>query len=88
MGEKSGVRQALLKSEFGYLYPGIVSNEWQPATMLLAQVASIGRRRGAPLEPEDTLDPAHFTFRETSSAGAKHLARELRGMGRQRQRRP
>ena len=86
MGENPGVRQALLKSEFAYLYPGIVSNEWQPATMLLAQVASIGRRRGAPL-PEDTLDPAHFTFREMSSAGAKHLARELRSMGRQRQRR-
>jgi hypothetical protein len=87
MGEKSVVRQALLKSEFAYLYPGIVSNEWQPATMLLAQVASIGRRRrGPPREPEDTLDPAHFAFRETASAGAKHLARELRSMGRQRQR--
>ena len=87
MGEKSVVHQALLKSEFAYLYPGIVSNEWQPATMLLAQVASIGRRRrGAPLAPKDTLDPAHFAFRETSSAGAKQLARELRSMGRQRRR--
>ena len=44
MGENSVVRQALLKSEFASLYPGIVSNEWQPATMLLAQVTSIGRR--------------------------------------------
>ena len=33
MGENSVVRQALLKSEFASLYPGIVSNEWQPATM-------------------------------------------------------
>jgi hypothetical protein len=85
MGEKSVVRQALLKSEFAYLYPGIVSNEWQPATMVLAQVTKIGRRRrGAPREPEDTLDPVHFAFRETSSAGAKHVARELRSMRRQR----
>jgi hypothetical protein len=87
MGENSVVRQALLNSEFAYLYPGIVSNEWQPATMLLAQVTSIGhRRRGAPREPEDTLDPVHFAFRETSSAGAKHVARELRSMRRQRRR--
>jgi hypothetical protein len=86
MGENSVVRQALLKSEFASLYPGIVSNEWQPATMLLAQVTSIGRRRGAPREPENTLDPVHFAFRETSSAGAKHVARELRSMRRQRRR--
>jgi hypothetical protein len=87
MGEKSGVCQALLKSEFAYLYPGIVSNEWQPATMLLAQVASIGRgQRGRALEPEATLDPEHFALRETSSAGAKQLARELRSMGKQRRR--
>ena len=87
MGENSVVRQALLKSEFASLYPGIVSNEWQPATMLLAQVTSIGRRRhGAPREPEETLDPVHFAFRETSSAGAKHVARELRSMRRQRRR--
>ena len=87
MSENSVVRQALLKSEFAYLYPGIVSNEWQPATMLLAQVTTIGRRRrGAAREPEDTLDPVHFAFRETSSAGAKHVARELRSMRRQRKR--
>ena len=87
MGEKSVIRQALLKSEFAYLYPGIVSNEWQPATMLIAQVALITRRRpGAPPEPEDALDPAHFVLRETSSAGAKHVARELRSMRRQRRR--
>ena len=87
MGENSVVRQALLKSEFAHLYPGIVSNEWQPARMLLAQVTSIGRRRrGALREPEDTLDPVHFAFRETSSAGAKHVARELRSMRRQRRR--
>jgi hypothetical protein len=85
MGEKSVIRQALLKSEFAYLYPGIVSNEWQPATMLIAQVALITRRRrGAPPEPEDALDPAHFALRETASAGAKHVARELRSMRRQR----
>ena len=87
MGEKSVIRQALLKSEFAYLYPGIVSNEWRPATMLIAQVALVARRRpGAPPEPEDALDPAHFALRETSSAGAKHVARELRSMRRQRPR--
>ena len=87
MGENSVVRQALLKPSFAHLYPNIVPNEWQPASVLLAQVNSITRRRGAgPSGAQDALDPAHFAFRGTSSAGANQVARELRIVRRKRQR--
>jgi hypothetical protein len=87
MGENSVVRQALLKPSFAHLYPNIVPNEWQPASVLLAQVNTITRRRGAaPPGAQDALDPRHFAFRGTSSAGANQVARELRIVRRTRQR--
>jgi hypothetical protein len=45
MSEKSGVRQALLKSQFAHLYPGVVSNEWQAAGAMLDQVNAIPQHR-------------------------------------------
>ena len=87
MGENSVVRQALLKPSFAHLYPNIVPNEWQPASVLLAQVNTIARHRAAARPgAQDALDPAHFEFRGTSSAGANQVARELRIVRRKRQR--
>ena len=87
MGENSVVRQALLKPSFAHLYPNIVPNEWQPASVLLAQINTSTRPRGAaPPGSQDALDPAHFAFRGTSSAGANQVARELRIVRRKRQR--
>jgi hypothetical protein len=79
MSDNAAVRQALLKSAFKHLYPGIVPNEWLPASALLAEVNIISRRRGvAPAVGQDALDPKHFAFRGTSSAGANQVAREQR----------
>jgi hypothetical protein len=85
--DNKAVRQALLKPAFKHLYPGIVANEWLPASALLAEVNTISRRRGAgrPVA-QDTLDPKHFAFRATSSAGANEVARELRIVRRNGQR--
>jgi hypothetical protein len=85
MSEKSGVRQALLLSQFAHLYPGIVSNVWQPAVAMLDQVnATLQRRTPAPRGFHDVLDPEHFALRGTPSAGAKQIARELRSIGKKR----
>ena len=85
MTENSVVQQALLKPEFAHLYPGVASNEWQPAELMLEQVnATFQRRSAAPPSVRDTLDPAHFAFRGTRSESAKHVAHELRIMRRKR----
>jgi hypothetical protein len=87
MSDNTVVRQALLKPAFKHLYPGIVPNEWLPASALLAEVNAISRRRGAAQRVEqDALDPEHFVFRGTPSAGANQVARELRIGKRNRQR--
>ena len=85
MTENSVIHQALLKSEFAHLYPGVASNEWQPAGLMLEQVrATFQRRTAAPPRIRAALNPVHFVFRGTRSEGAKHLAYELRIMGRER----
>ena len=88
MSDNSEVRQALLKSAFKHLYPGVVPNEWQPASAVLEQINSGGRPRGS--KPRsglvETLDPEHFELRGTASAGANQMARELRIIKRNRQR--
>jgi hypothetical protein len=86
MSEKSGVRQALLKSQFAHLYPGVVSNVWQPAIAMLDQVNAAPQRRTSATSPktQDALDPEHFALRGTPSAGAKQMARELRSIGKKR----
>jgi hypothetical protein len=87
MSDNTAVRQALLKPAFQHLYPGIVPNEWLPASTLLTEVNAISRARGAgrPVA-RHALDPKHFAFRSTSSAGANDVAREQRIVGRNRQR--
>ena len=85
MSEKSGVRQALLKSQFAHLYPGVMSNVWQPAVTMLDQVnATPQHRTSASPKTQDALDPEHFALRGTPSAGAKQMARELRSIGKKR----
>jgi hypothetical protein len=88
MSDNSAVRQALLKPTFKHLYPGVVPNEWQPASVMLEQINATARRRGAQSRSGavEALDPEHFAFRGTSSAGANQLARELRVMKRNRRR--
>ena len=87
MGENSVVRQALLQPPFAHLYPGIMPNEWQPASIMLEQVNATRGPLGSqppPSGPAEALDPRHFALRNTSSAGAKQVARELRSMGERR----
>jgi hypothetical protein len=85
MSDNQAIRQALLKPAFKHLYPGIVANEWLPASALLAEINTISRNRGAgrPVV-RDALDPEHFAFRGKSSAGANQVARELRIVRRKR----
>ncbi len=85
MTENSVIQQALLKPDFAHLYPGVASNEWQPAGLMLEQVNATFQRRFAALpRSRGALDPAHFAFRGTRSESAKHVAHELRIMGRKR----
>jgi hypothetical protein len=87
MSDNTAVRQALLKPAFKHLYPGLRANEWLPASVLLTEVNAISRRRGAGrLVARHALDPKHFAFRDTSSAGATEVARELRIVRKNRQR--
>lgn len=85
MTENSVIQQALLKPEFAHLYPGVASNEWRPAGLMLEQVnAILQRRTAARRRTRDALDPVHFAFRGTPSESAKHVAHELRILGRKR----
>lgn len=85
MREKSGVRQALLLSQFAHLYPGIASNVWQPAVAMLDQVNGTLKRHTSERPGfQNALDPEHFAQRGTPSDGAKRIARELKSMGRKR----
>ncbi len=62
-------REARLKADFGYLYPGIDSGDWTPVealinrvvTLLYGDPANAGRITGARLLRED-----HFEFRGAS----------------------
>jgi hypothetical protein len=69
---RADVRQALLKSAFGHLYPGIPPGEWQPAGVMADQVRALHPDlwRGSPQGPDRVLDERHFEFRGRLSAGA------------------
>jgi hypothetical protein len=62
-------REARLKTEFAYLYPGLESTDWTPVetrinqvvTLLYGDPANAGRITGARLLRED-----HFEFRGSS----------------------
>lgn len=68
---RADVRQALLRSRFAHLYPGIAPGEWQPATVMVDQVLAvrpgIATRSG---NRDRVLDGRHFEFRGRLSAGA------------------
>ena len=70
---RADVRQALLKSGFAHLYPGIAPGEWQPAAVMvdLVQAARPGAVSAARAGNRDrVLDGRHFEFRGRLSAGA------------------
>jgi hypothetical protein len=69
---RADVRQALLKSGFAHLYPGIAPGEWQPAAVMVNQVLAL-RSGSAPARVgnrDRVLDGRHFEFRGRLSAGA------------------
>lgn len=79
-GTRADVRQALLKSGFGHLYPGIPPGEWQPASVMVNLV--LKSRTGSRIPPEGDrerlLDERHFQFRGLPSAGTQDDQRRSR----------
>jgi hypothetical protein len=77
---RADVRQALLRSGFAHLYPGIPPEEWQPAAVMTHMVVAL--RSGTPrstASPRDrVLDDRHFVFRGRLSAGAQDDQRRSR----------
>ncbi len=79
-GARADVRQALLKSGFGHLYPGIPPGEWQPAAVMvrLVLLCRAGLRNQAEVDPGRVLDERHFQFRGLPSAGTQDDQRRSR----------
>ena len=77
---RADVRQALLKSGFAHLYPGIAPGEWQPAAVMVDQVLAL--RPGTPParagNRDRVLDGRHFEFRGRLSAGTLDDQRRVR----------
>jgi hypothetical protein len=76
---RADVRQALLRSRFVHLYPGITPDEWQPAALMVQQVLAL--HTGLSSAGDDrtrVLDSRHFEFRGRLSAGALDDQRRLR----------
>ena len=68
---RADVRQALLRSRFAHLYPGIAPGEWQPANVMVDQVLAVRPTASARSGDRDrVLDGRHFEFRGRLSAGA------------------
>ena len=86
---RADVRQALLRSGFGHLYPGIPAGEWHPASVMVNLVLS-SRPRGTHVSTADrdrVLDEQHFQFRGLPSAGSQDDRRRSRLEDRQDRRR-
>ena len=77
---RADVRQALLKSGFSHLYPGIPTGEWHPAAVMVNLVLSArtGSSRGAAVDRDRVLDERHFQFRGLPSAGTQDDQRRTR----------
>lgn len=77
---RADVRQALLKSGFSHLYPGIPTGEWHPAAVMVNLVLSVrsGPSRVAALDRDRVLDERHFQFRGLPSAGSQDDQRRTR----------
>ena len=85
---RADVRQALLKSGYAHLYPGIPPGEWQPAAVMADMVFSLGpaSRPTAPQARPRVLDERHFEFRGLPSAGTQDDQRRTRLEDRRRRR--
>jgi hypothetical protein len=82
---RADVRQALLKSGFAHLYPGIAPGEWQPAAVMVNQVLALrsGVASARAGNRARVLDGRHFEFRGRLSAGALDDQRRSRNEDRQ-----
>src|SRR5687768_15573267 len=82
---RADVRQALLRSGFSHLYPGIPAGEWHPASVMVNLVLSIGTgaSRAQATDRDRVLDERHFQFRGLPSAGSQDDLRRSRLEGRQ-----
>lgn len=77
---RADVRQALLRSGFSHLYPGIPTGEWHPAAVMVSLVhAARGRSRiETEADRDRVLDERHFQFRGLPSAGTQDDQRRTR----------
>jgi hypothetical protein len=76
---RADVRQALLKSGYGHLYPGIPPGEWQPAAVMVKMVLrSRSGGTNVQADPDRILDERHFLFRGLPSAGTQDDQRRSR----------
>ncbi len=77
---RADVRQALLRSAYAHLYPGIPPGEWQPAAVMAGLVLSVrsGSRHGGAVDRDRVLDERHFQFRGLPSAGTQDDQRRSR----------
>jgi len=77
---RADVRQALLRSGFGHLYPGIPPGEWHPAAVMVSLVhaARGGPRHETRADRDRVLDERHFQFRGLPSAGTQDDQRRTR----------
>lgn len=77
---RADVRQALLRSGFSHLYPGIPTGEWHPASVMvnLVLAARPSSRHAAGADRDRVLDERHFQFRGLPSAGSQDDQRRSR----------
>lgn len=77
---RADVRQALLKSAYSHLYPGIPPGEWQPAAVMVNLALSVrsGARNLTVVDRNRVLDERHFQFRGLPSAGTQDDERRTR----------
>jgi hypothetical protein len=85
---RANVRQALLKSGYAHLYPGIPPGEWHPAAVMVDQVVALrtGHRAHNSEGRDRVLDDRHFQFRGLPSAGTQDDQRRSRLEDRRRRR--
>jgi hypothetical protein len=76
---RANVRQALLKSGYAHLYPGIPPGEWQPAAVMADMVHALrpGPRHSSQGR-DRVLNERHFQFRGLPSAGTQDDQRRSR----------
>ena len=85
---RADVRQALLKSGYAHLYPGIPPGEWQPAAVMADLVFTLRPTTRPPTSQARSrvLDERHFEFRGLPSAGTQDDQRRTRLEDRRRRR--